>query len=118
MMSSALALALAAVRPVIASRAAFAQAPATPAPRTPGAQPPDAARRGQARRVPQRRLRGRWQADPLGPCLARSTTIKGDAGQPTVVARSSEAPPRNFTLPPGNYIVHAAYGFAGATKRI
>ena len=42
---------------------------------------------------------------------------KGDAGQPAVVARSTEAAP-NLSLPPGAYIVHAAYGFAGATKRL
>jgi hypothetical protein len=42
---------------------------------------------------------------------------KGDAAQPQVVARSSSPAP-NFMLPPGNYIVHAAYGFAGASKRI
>lgn len=42
---------------------------------------------------------------------------KGDTTQPTIIARSSSPTP-NFTLSPGNYIVHAAYGFAGASKRI
>jgi len=42
---------------------------------------------------------------------------RGESATPTVVARSS-APTPNFSLPPGNYIVHAAYGFAGASKRI
>jgi len=42
---------------------------------------------------------------------------RGDAAPPNVVARSSSPAP-NFMLPPGNYIVHAAYGFAGASKRI
>jgi hypothetical protein len=42
---------------------------------------------------------------------------RGEAATPTIVARSS-APTPNFSLPPGNYIVHAAYGFAGASKRI
>jgi hypothetical protein len=42
---------------------------------------------------------------------------RGESAAPTVVARSS-APTPNFSLPPGNYIVHAAYGFAGASKRI
>src|SRR5690349_19835325 len=42
---------------------------------------------------------------------------RGDAAPPTIVARSS-APASNFALAPGNYVVHAAYGFAGASKRI
>jgi hypothetical protein len=42
---------------------------------------------------------------------------RSDAEQPSVVARSSSAAP-NLSLPPGNYLVHAAYGFAGASKRI
>jgi hypothetical protein len=42
---------------------------------------------------------------------------RGDAAKPNVVARSTSPAP-NFNLPPGNYIVHAAYGFAGASKRI
>lgn len=41
----------------------------------------------------------------------------GDATQPTIVARSSSPTP-SFILSPGNYIVHAAYGFASASKRI
>jgi hypothetical protein len=42
---------------------------------------------------------------------------KGDTSQPTIVARSSSPTP-SFTLAPGNYIVHVAYGFASASKRI
>ena len=42
---------------------------------------------------------------------------KGDASQPAVVAKSTEAAP-NLSLPPGAYIVHAGYGFASATKRL
>lgn len=41
---------------------------------------------------------------------------KGDTTQPTIIARSSNPTP-TFTLSPGNYIVHVAYGFAGASKR-
>ena len=44
-----------------------------------------------------------------------SETVDGSA--PKIVARSSEPEP-NFSLPPGNYIVHAAYGFASGTKRV
>lgn len=40
-----------------------------------------------------------------------------DGSAPRIVARSSSANP-SFTLPPGSYIVHAAYGFASGTKRI
>jgi hypothetical protein len=42
---------------------------------------------------------------------------RGDASQPTIVARSTSPLP-SFTLSPGNYIVHVAYGFASASKRI
>ncbi|WP_262296370.1 hypothetical protein [Microvirga sesbaniae] len=42
---------------------------------------------------------------------------RGDASQPTIVARSTSPTP-SFTLSPGNYIIHVAYGFASASKRI
>lgn len=42
---------------------------------------------------------------------------RGDTSQPNIVARSSSPMP-SFTLAPGNYIVHVAYGFASASKRI
>ncbi|SCZ11114.1 hypothetical protein SAMN02927923_04200 [Microvirga guangxiensis] len=42
---------------------------------------------------------------------------KGDTTQPNIIARSSNPTP-SFTLAPGNYIVHVAYGFASASKRI
>jgi hypothetical protein len=35
-----------------------------------------------------------------------------------VVLKKSTAATASFSLPPGNYTVHAAYGFAGASKRI
>ncbi|MFJ5369767.1 hypothetical protein ACIPIA_11130 [Bosea sp. CER48] len=40
-----------------------------------------------------------------------------DGSAPRIIARSSDPEP-SFPLPPGNYIVHAAYGFASGTKRI
>ncbi len=40
-----------------------------------------------------------------------------DGSAPRIVARSGSANP-SFSLPPGSYIVHAAYGFASGTKRI
>ena len=36
---------------------------------------------------------------------------RGDASQPSIVARSTSPTP-SFTLAPGNYIIHVAYGFA------
>ncbi|WP_051435118.1 hypothetical protein [Microvirga flocculans] len=42
---------------------------------------------------------------------------RGDASQPTIVARSASPSP-SFSLSPGNYIIHVAYGFASASKRI
>ena len=42
---------------------------------------------------------------------------RGDASQPNIVARSTSPMP-SFTLSPGNYIIHVAYGFASASKRI
>jgi hypothetical protein len=42
---------------------------------------------------------------------------RGDASQPVIVARSSSPAP-GFTLSPGNYIIHVAYGFASASKRV
>lgn len=40
-----------------------------------------------------------------------------DGSAPRIVARSTSANP-SFSLPPGSYIVHAAYGFASGTKRV
>nr|WP_142112102.1 hypothetical protein [Bosea sp. AK1] len=40
-----------------------------------------------------------------------------DGASPRIVARSSEPEPA-FSLPPGNYTVHAGYGFASGTKRV
>ena len=42
---------------------------------------------------------------------------RGEAGKPDVVARSTQAA-AVFNLAPGNYIVHATYGYAGASKRV
>ena len=40
---------------------------------------------------------------------------KLDGSQPTLVEKST-APTPSFSLRPGNYIVHAAYGFAGSSR--
>ena len=42
---------------------------------------------------------------------------RGDTTQPPIIGRASSPTP-NFTLAPGNYILHVAYGFASASKRI
>jgi hypothetical protein len=110
MMSSALPLALAAL--LLSGSAAIAQAPATPAPDA--AQPPAPPEGAVVS------LSAVFAGDPKpirSGLVWRVFDDKGDAGQPAVVARSTEAAP-NLSLPPGAYIVHAAYGFAGATKRL
>ena len=42
---------------------------------------------------------------------------RSDATPPVLVEKATAAAP-SFSLKPGNYIVHAAYGFAGASRRI
>jgi hypothetical protein len=42
---------------------------------------------------------------------------RAEAAPPKVIARSRQPAP-SFTLPPGSYVIHASYGFAGASKRI
>lgn len=42
---------------------------------------------------------------------------RGDGADPVIVARSNVAEPA-LPLAPGNYIVHAAYGFSSATRRV
>ena len=42
---------------------------------------------------------------------------RGDGAPPVLVTRSDEASPR-LPLPPGSYIVHAAYGFASDWRRV
>ena len=47
----------------------------------------------------------------------RILTETADGSPPRIVARSAEAEPL-FSLDPGTYLLHAAYGFASGTKRI
>src|SRR5918998_5576285 len=42
---------------------------------------------------------------------------RADGPQPLLLEKSPAAAP-SFSLKPGNYVVHAAYGFAGASRRI
>ncbi len=74
------------------------------------------------------------------PIAVGQVLVSATASSPTATSRSARAwsggstrigatscsrvvhpvnkPTPNFTLPPGNYIIHVAYGFAGASKRI
>lgn len=47
----------------------------------------------------------------------RILTETADGSPPRIVARSTDAEPL-FSLDPGTYLLHAAYGFASGTKRI
>ena len=47
----------------------------------------------------------------------RILTESADGSAPRIVARSNDPEP-SFSLPSGNYVVHAAYGFASGTKRV
>ncbi len=47
----------------------------------------------------------------------RILSDKGDGQPPQIIARTS-ASTASFTLEPGTYMVHAAYGFASGTKRV
>jgi hypothetical protein len=59
---------------------------------------------------------------PNGPALRAGVVwrVFSDApeGSPAVLVQQSEEAAPNFTLEPGIYIVHAAYGLAGAARRI
>jgi hypothetical protein len=47
----------------------------------------------------------------------RILSESADGSPPRIVARSNDPEP-SFSLPPGNYVVHAGYGFASGTKRV
>ena len=47
----------------------------------------------------------------------RTLSESADGSPPRIVARSNDPEP-SFSLPPGNYVVHAGYGFASGTKRV
>jgi hypothetical protein len=58
------------------------------------------------------------EGKPIRSGLAwRILSETADGSPPRIVARSSDAAP-TFSLPPGTYLLHAAYGFASGTKRI
>ena len=61
-------------------------------------------------------LAGEQRPVPSG-LIWRLYEEKLDGSQPTLVEKST-APTPSFSVRPGNYVVHAAYGFAGSSRRI
>jgi hypothetical protein len=124
----------------LGSGAALAQAttPAAPAATSPAAAPPapaGPAPAGTAAAPPGAPAPATDQAGPAKSVLSLSASLTGDTKPlrsgmvwrifddkggdttPNLVARSTAANP-SFSLVAGNYIVHAAYGFATATSRV
>lgn len=100
--------------------AALAQTPdAVPSSTTPGSPPPVAAptsRPGQP--ILSLGVQFSGNRKPVRSGLVwRVLAESFDGSPPRIVARSTEAEPR-FPLDPGVYLLHAAYGFASATKRV
>ncbi|MDP3320361.1 MAG: hypothetical protein Q8S58_14650, partial [Bosea sp. (in: a-proteobacteria)] len=127
-----LAIGLLAVALTLPFGAARAQAPATPAPLpipapapTPtigGTVDPMPVQPGPAPSARQAALRvaAQFAGDrkPIRSGLVwRVLSESADGSPPRIVARSSEPEPA-FTLDPGTYLLHAAYGFASGTKRV
>jgi hypothetical protein len=95
-------------------------APAGAAP-VPPALPPVAAPSGTAAQPGDASvlsLSAVFSGDPKPIRTGLTWRVYEDRGErPTLLNKSAEPAP-SFTLPPGAYIVHAAYGFAGASKRV
>lgn len=98
----------------------LAQTPgATPSATTPGSPPPDiapAARPGQAMLTLSAQFSGNRKPVRSG-LVWRVLSESADGSPPKIIARSNNAEP-SFPLDPGIYLLHAAYGFASATKRV
>mgnify|MGYP000936447478 FL=1 len=105
---------------VLAALPALAQTPgATPSATTPGSPPPDTApaiRPGQATLSLSAQFSGNRKPIRSG-LVWRVLSESADGSPPKIIARSSNAEP-SFPLDPGVYLLHAAYGFASATKRV
>ncbi|VXC16364.1 conserved hypothetical protein [Bosea sp. 125] len=105
---------------VIAALPTLAQTPgATPSATTPGSPPPDivpAIRPGQAMLSLSAQFSGNRKPVRSG-LVWRVLSESADGSPPKIIARSSAAEP-SFPLDPGIYLLHAAYGFASATKRV
>ncbi|KPF71679.1 hypothetical protein IP69_05870 [Bosea sp. AAP35] len=100
----------------LTSGLATAQAPATPAP----AAVPDEPRPDTNAVLAPLTLSAQFASDrkPIRSGLAwRILSETADGSPPRIVARSGDAEPV-FSLEPGTYLLHAAYGFASGTKRV
>jgi len=84
--------------------------PAPASPTTPPATAPQALLTASAQFSGERKLIGSG-------LVWRVLAETADGSPPRIVARSQDAQPR-FFLPPGPYVLHAAYGFASGTKRV
>ncbi len=117
---AAFALALLAA-PAVAQSPAPIQGPApTQLPGTPAPAPASPAQLGAPMGLAQLSVSAQFASDrkPIRSGLNwRILSEAADGSSPRIVARSAEAEP-SFSLPPGNYIVHASYGFASGTKRV
>lgn len=121
--NGARALGRAAAAWLLAVSAAFAQAPPLPPirPDTPAIVPlpqtgPATVSTGPASLTLSAQFSG--DRKPIRSGLVwRVLAETADGSPPRIVARSNEAEPQ-FTLEPGAYVLHAAYGFASGTKRV
>lgn len=103
----------------LAASPSLAQTPdAAPSSTTPGSPPAaaPAARPGQATLALGALFSGNRKPIRSG-LVWRVLTESSDGSPPRIVARSNDAEP-SFALDPGVYLLHAAYGFASATKRV
>lgn len=91
-------------------------APSSTTPGSPPPNPPAAARPGQATLSLGAQFSGNRKPVRSG-LVWRVLAESVDGSPPRIVARSNEAEP-SFALDPGVYLLHAAYGFASATKRV
>jgi hypothetical protein len=96
---------------------ALAQASAPTMPLMPMTAPAPAANAAAKSTVQLSAVFGGEQKPVLSGLVWRVFEERADAAPPALVEKSTAAAP-SLSLKPGNYMVHAAYGFAGATKRI
>ena len=97
-----------------------ATAPATPSPAAPAGPAPAAetpTSQAQATLNLSAGLNGGLAPLPGGLRWRIFATTPAEDGTHALIAKSSMAEP-TFTLPPGDYVVHVAFGLASATKRV
>lgn len=106
--------ALLGLSPIYAQTPGAATSSTTPG--SPPANPAIGSRAGQAMLSLSAQFSGNRKPVRSG-LVWRVLSESSDGSPPRIVARSEEAEP-NFSLQPGVYLLHAAYGFASATKRV